>query len=194
MNSQLSINFSDKIESVTILDTCPASIGSESQLNGTGNDISGQSQANGISSDAQTAALIQTSRALSCAAEKLQKLYEQVVAQHREEIARLSIEIARKILMHKVETKDYEIESIVKEVLKKSPSHQDIVIHLNPEDLTQCDKIQNDEIKGLLASVKLIADPNIGLAECILKSPKGTINLLINEHLEQIGEALRKAQ
>lgn len=194
MNSQLSINFSDKIESVTILDTCPGSIDSESQLNKTGNDNSGQTQVNGVSSDVQTAVFMQASRALSSAAAKLQELYEQIVAQHREEIARLSIEIARKILMHKVETKDYEIESIVKEVLKKSPSHQDVVVHLNPEDQAQCQKIQNEEINGLLASVKLIADPNIGPAECILKSPEGTINLLINEHLEQIGEALRKAQ
>ena len=46
----------------------------------------------------------------------------------------------------------------------------------------------------MLSNIKLIADPNIEPAECIVKSPKGTIVLCIDEQLEQIAKALGKVQ
>src|SRR4030067_522779 len=74
----------------------------------------------------------------------------------------LSVEIARKILMQKVENGDYEIESIIKEALKNAPGSQDVIVHLNPEDLEKCQKAQQDGPGGVLAGIKLIPDPNIG--------------------------------
>jgi len=125
---------------------------------------------------------------------RLNQFYEQIFAGQKEEIARFSVEIARKILMRKIQDGDYEIESIVKETLKNAPAHQDIVVHLNPQDLAVCQKAQADKGSGNLAGIKLIADPNIGRAECVLESPKGIIKSLIEENLEQIGKALEKAE
>jgi flagellar biosynthesis/type III secretory pathway protein FliH len=68
------------------------------------------------------------------------------------------------------------------------------VVHLNPEDLSQCQKAQQDEPDGALTGVKFVSDPNIGRAECLLESPKGIIESLINEHLERISKALKKAE
>jgi len=123
---------------------------------------------------------------------KLNQFYEEIFASQKEEIAKLSVEIARKILIQKTQDGDYEIESIVKETLKNAPTLQDLVVKLNPEDLASCQKAQQDQSSGELAGIKLVADANIGRAECVLESPKGTINSLIDEHLEQIGKALKK--
>ena len=125
---------------------------------------------------------------------KLNQFYDQIFAEQKEEMARLSIEIAKKILIQKVQDGDYEIESIVKETLKNAPTHQDLVVHLNPEDVACCQKAQADGGKGTLAGIKFVADPNIGRAECVLESPKGIIKSLIKEHLEQIGKAFEKAE
>jgi len=133
-------------------------------------------------------------RTLQGLAAKLNRFYDQIFAEQKEEIARLSVEIARKILIQKVQDGDYEIESIVKETLKNAPTHQDLVVHLNPEDVADCQKAQADGGKGSLAGIKLVADPNIGRAECVLESPKGIIKSLIEEHLEQIGKALEKVE
>jgi len=124
----------------------------------------------------------------------LNEFYDKVFVEHKEEIAKLSVEIARKILMQKVEDGDYEIESIVKEALKNAPTHQDLVVHLNPEDLAECQKVQKEEPESDLAGVKFVSDPKIGRAECLLESPKGIIESLINEHLERVGKALTKAE
>lgn len=145
-------------------------------------------------SEAQKTAFSQAYQALNAVAAKLNECYDKVFVEHKEEIAKLSVEIARKILMQKVEDGDYEIESIVKEALKNSPTRQDIVVHLNPEDLVQCQKAQQDETDGALADIKFVSDPNIGRAECLLESPKGIIESLINEHLERVSKALKKAE
>jgi flagellar biosynthesis/type III secretory pathway protein FliH len=125
---------------------------------------------------------------------KLNHFYEKVFAEQKEEIAKLSVEIARKVLMQKVEDGDYEIQTIIKEALNSAPTKQDIVVHLNPEDLTECQKALQNEPDSTLADIKFVSDSNIGRAECLLESPKGTIESLINEHLDRIGKALKKAE
>jgi len=143
---------------------------------------------------AQKAVFSQACQALNVAVARLNQFYDELFAGHREEIARLSIEIARKVLMKKVQDGDYEIESIIKEALKNAPTRQDVVVHLNPEDHILCQKAQQDEPNGDLAGIKLVSDPNIGRAECLLETPKGIIESLIEEHLERIGKALEKAE
>ena len=125
---------------------------------------------------------------------KVNRFYDEIFAGQKEEIAKLSVEIARKILMQKVRDGDYEIESIVKEALKNAPTHDSLVVHLNPEDLAACQKAQEDDANGTLDGIKLVADANIGRAECVLESDKGVIKSLIDEHLEQIEKALKKTE
>jgi flagellar biosynthesis/type III secretory pathway protein FliH len=143
--------------------------------------------------EAQKAVYSQACQTLNGVIARLNQFCDKLYVEHREEIARLSVEIARKILMQKVENGDYEIESIIKEALKNVPGSQDVIVHLNPEDLEKCQKAQRDEPGGVLAGIKLIPDPNIGRAECLLESPKGIIKSLIDDNLERIGKALEKA-
>jgi len=145
-------------------------------------------------SDTQKSEFSQAYQAISDAATKLNHFYETVFAEQKEEIAKLSMEIARKVLMQKVEDGDYKIESIVKEALNNAPTRQDIVVHLNPEDHAECQKALGDKPDGDLADVKFISDSKIGRAECLLESPKGIVESLINEHLDRISKALKKAE
>lgn len=132
-------------------------------------------------------------QALQNAVDRVNEFQKNMFERSKEQIAKLSVEIARKILMQKVQKGDYEIESIIEEALKNAPTRQDVVVHLNPEDLVQYQKAQQDDATGTLADIKFVADSNVGRAECVVESPKGIIESLINEHLERIGKALEKA-
>lgn len=123
---------------------------------------------------------------------KLGQLYDEIFAGHNEAIARLSVEIARKVLMRNITEGDYEIESIVKEALKNAPQSASLVVRLNPQDLTDLRKLQ-DAGEATVSGIELTADANIGRAECVVESSKGVMKLLIDEHLEQISKALAKA-
>ncbi len=144
--------------------------------------------------EAQRAALSQANQALREVIARLNEFYETTFAAHKEEIARLSVEIARKILAQKVENGDYKIEPIIKEALSNAPVRQDVVVHLNPADLAEWQKLRENESSEDFTGIKFVPDANIGRAECVLETPKGIIESLIDQHLEQIGKALRKVK
>ena len=185
MSQTLTVHLERPVMSAKILDNCP---------DGTGTELSGRRGVDSGTIEAQKAVFSQACQTLNGVVAKLNQFYDKIFAGHEEEIARLSVEIARKILMQKVENGDYEIESIVKEALKSAPTPQDVVVRLNPQDLVQCQKAQQDEPSGDFAGIKLVSDPNIGRAECLLESPKGIIESLIDEHLERVGKALKKVK
>lgn len=183
----IAINLSGPITSVQVLDNFPASVYSEQA------DIQeGIPQNTPLDFEAQKAMFSQACQTLHAAAAKLNEFYERSFVEHKDEITKLSVEIARRILVRKVEDGDYEIESIIKAVLQNAPSHHDVVVHLNPEDHAQCQEVllqeqQNDTFVG----IKFVPDWSIGRAECLLETPKGIIKSLVDENLERISQALR---
>ncbi len=144
----------------------------------------------------------QACQTLNSIVNKLNQLYNETLAEHREEITKLSVQIANKVLMQKVQKGDYQIESIINEVLKNAPVSQDVVVHLNPDDLANLTKNSNlsraesRELKtqSSFEGIKLVADQNIGRAECLLETPKGIIKSFLNEHIKRISEALEKME
>lgn len=185
MAGQITINLDNAIESISILDAGIISEEIEQEKAKQINELSLRKQENELSS---------ACKAFKMAIAKVNQFYGNIVARRGEEIAKLSIEIARKILVQKIEANDYEIESIITESLKNFQSTQDVVVHLNPDDYEQCKKIMEKDKSSIPSGVTLLADQNIGRAECILKSSKGTILSLINDQLEQIENALKRTQ
>jgi len=191
MPNTFALNLAKPIKSVSILDGYSSNAQS-SVINNMDSAVNTE-QAELIEDlKAQKRLFSDTCRTVQCVAAKLNQVYDEIFTEHKEEIAKLSVEIARKILMQKIQDGDYEIESIVKETLKNAPAHQDLIVYLNPEDLAVCQKAQADNDSESLVGIKFVADPNIGRAECVLESQKGIIRSLIDEHLDQIEKALKK--
>lgn len=185
MSGMITINLSRPITSVGVLDDhCRPSTDEHVEVQGPVGQVSAQEL------DAQKDVFIRACRTLNGVVDKLNEFCEKMFAGHKEEIAHLSVEIARKILMHKVENGDYEIEGIVKGALDSVPGRQDVKVHLHPDDVAQCQKAQEAEPKGALAGVMLVSDSNIGRAECLLESPKGIVKSVIDENLDRIARAL----
>ncbi len=184
MPRTVTVNLDKPIASATISNGCRgiAELSGYGQVGATANAEPGK------------AGLSQLCRTLETLVAKLNQFCESLFAQHKDQIARLSVEIAGKILQHKIQQGDYEIESIVKESLKNAPTRQDVVVHLNPQDLPRIQKLQQDNADNALGGLKFVADSNIGRAECLLETPKGIIESMIDEHLEQIARALEKAE
>lgn len=155
-------------------------------------------QANPYSSaeerEQQQAEIAALCRTVGSIADGLRKLHEGLLANNHTEIAGLAIEIARKILMHKVAKGEYDIQAIVTEALKRAPTRRNIVVRLNPEDLPRCRKLQEEGPENPFTELELTADWSIGRGECLIETPKGIVKSFIEEHLERIGEALQKVE
>ena len=124
---------------------------------------------------------------------RLNDSYKKIFSEHKEQIVKLSVEIARKILVQKQEEGQYQIESIIQEALKQAPSLENVTIYLNPNDLANWQKAQQEGCGNIPEEVNLVADADIGAAECRIETPKGVIESIIEKHLERIEEALKKA-
>ena len=194
MTHTLTVSLDKPITSAEFIDESAVGIGGRVPGFAQANSAANAVQISAQNSEAQENTFSQTCQAINGVVTKLNQFYEKVFAEQKEEIAKLSVEIARKILMQKVEDGDYEIQTIIKEALSNAPTKQDIVVHLNPEDLTECQKALQNEPDGTLADIKFVSDSNIGRAECLLESPKGIVESLINEHLDRISKALKKAE
>ncbi|HOK94936.1 MAG TPA: FliH/SctL family protein [Anaerohalosphaeraceae bacterium] len=125
------------------------------------------------------------------AAEQMHRFCDELLAGHQEAIARLSVEIARKILMCKISQGDYDIEARVREALHAVPKCGSITVRLNPQDLSDLQSLQQEH-PSAAEGIQLTADASLGRAECVVESPRGIVSYLINEQLEQVGKALAK--
>lgn len=127
-------------------------------------------------------------------ADKLSQLHEQMIANHRVEIARLAVEIAKRVLAQRISNGDYEIQAVIEEALKRAPTHQNVIVRVNPQDLGACEKIRQDNADGPLAGIEFVADRSIAPADCLVETPKGIIKSFVEQHLERIGEALGRVE
>ena len=137
--------------------------------------------------------LTQTCQVLDDLAGKLSRFYEDMVTTHRREIARLAVEIARKVLMQKVQQGDYDVEAIIQEALEKAPARQGVTVHVSPQDWETCQRLQQERPDSPWACMTFVADPSLGQAQCLVETPRGVVKSFIEEHLEKIQEALEKA-
>ncbi len=124
---------------------------------------------------------------------RLNDSYKKIFGEHTEQIAKLSVEIARKILAQQQEEGQYQIESIIQEALKQVPSLENVTIYLNPNDLINWQKAQQEGSGNIPEELNLVADTDIGAAECRIETPKGVIESIIEKHLERIEDALKKS-
>ncbi|MDH7599106.1 MAG: FliH/SctL family protein [Sedimentisphaerales bacterium] len=119
--------------------------------------------------------------------------HQQLVASYKSQIARLAVEIARKILAQQVEKGHYQIEAIIEQALEKAPGRIGLTIHVSPQDWHVCRQIQQDRPDSPLAHLEFVPDPGLGPAQCIIETPKGLVKYLIDDQLAKVQQALESA-
>lgn len=137
--------------------------------------------------------LAQLCQTVGTLATRLNDLHQHTVAQHRSDIAKLAVEIARKILTRQIDEGAYDIRAIIEEALKRAPTRQNLVVRVNPEDLATCQQFQKENPGSQFAELDLVADWSVDRANCLVETPKGIVKSFVEEHLTRIAEALEKA-
>ena len=138
---------------------------------------------------AQRASLAMARTALESAAAQLRALQAEIVKESEQQLMELAMDIARKVLMQEIQAQRYEIDPIVKEALSRVGPRREVVVHLNPGDLTRCTeaRIQDGESEGEL---QFVADASVLPAHCRIETPQGTVQSTPEAHLESLALAL----
>ncbi len=130
------------------------------------------------------------SSAISNALTDMDKLHQYAIAQHKQEIVRLSIEIARKIMLKQIELKDYNIADIIEKTLERSPDRQNILIFVSPEDYEFCSNFIKENKDHPIARLNINSSPDVPNGQCKVDTSKGVIEYFIDEHLSRISDVL----
>ena len=194
MPEMLTIHLARPVMAVRVVDASPESTSGQNALQAAASARQAEQERGARQIESRSQELTQLCGLVRCIADKLGRLHEEMIAGHRSGIAKLAIEIARKILMHKVSNGDYDFQAIIEEALKRAPTQQNIVVRVSPQDLPQCQKLQQDNADDPFAGLEFVADRSIARADCLVETPKGIIKSFVEQHLERIGEALVRVE
>lgn len=128
--------------------------------------------------------------ALQQATEQVQECAGRLFASHREQLIRLSIEIAAKILAKDIQERNYQMEAILQQALEGIPQDRPMTVRFNPQDLQTFQATGEKNDSDLPALLRMIPDPSVRPGECIIETEEGIIEWIIQEHLNRISEAL----
>ena len=155
-------------------------------VNGAGNG------AQGPALEAERLALARARQALEQAAAGVAGLEQKIFADAEDHLLDLAVEIAHKILMQEIQAGRHEIEPIVREALSRAPAKREVVVRLNPGDLARMEAASGSD--EMPANVRLVSDPSIGPAECVVETAEGTVEARIEHELDQVKNTLKSPE
>ena len=124
--------------------------------------------------------------------DKAQEEKWQVVAGSEEEIVRLSVAVARKVINREMETNPEIVADMVKRAIQKATDREELTVRVNPDNLDVTINARDDisqQVKGI-RKLKVLADPAIAPGGCVVESHNGTVDARIERQMNEIEQAL----
>lgn len=130
--------------------------------------------------------------AMTDAATSVIGVRDQIIRDSEEDLLRLAILIAKKIIHREVRTDRSILAGIVAEAMKSVSEKDQLVISLNPVDFDLVVENKNEYLPQLSErqSVTLKSDPSVGPSGCIVETELGSIDARIEAQLEEIANRL----
>lgn len=127
-------------------------------------------------------------KALREAMEELAGLREQVLRESEEDLLKLSIMVARKVIHQEIATDRLILAKVVSAAIGSAPERDEIVIRLNPEDYRIVTAHKNLYLNGCGDDrlMDLKADDSIPQGGCIVDTAMGEIDARTDAQLDEI--------
>jgi len=121
---------------------------------------------------------------------EVKRLKETLYQESEQEMLRLVLAIARRVIQKEVSTDREIILNIIKSALKYVADQGEITIRLNPSDLEFATQHKEENMKEM-RNVIIEGDEEIQRGDAVIKSNRGTIDCGIEKHLQMVEEKLR---
>ena len=141
--------------------------------------------------DAERAALASAKAALEKAAARIEEFHQHLASEAEGQLLELALQIARKVLMQEIQAGRYEIDPILSEALAKLPPRQDVVVRLNPDDLSRSQLAAQETTNPGGGALRFVADAAVQRAECVLEMSEGVIESRTDTHMAEIVHVLQ---
>lgn len=118
----------------------------------------------------------------------------EVIAGAEPEIIQIALNLAEKLLNHKVEMDSGCILAVMARSLEALPAGQSVILKVNPLDEKIC-RESRQRLQGLLkkdVTLEIIPDEEIPLGSCKVQSDEAEVELLLQKELDILGKKLMK--
>ena len=138
--------------------------------------------------------LVNVFRSLRIAAEGVQSLREKVLRESEDELVKLIMMVARKVILREIAQDRSILSGVVQAAIAAVSERDEITIRLNPDDYVLVAAGQGDVLhKDLITSrMQLKSDPTVLQGSCQIDSEMGTIDAGIDAQLEEIFRSLKE--
>lgn len=132
-----------------------------------------------------------TLKALDAALAKWQKEELKRSWEKAEEIVRLALAVARKILKREVKQDPSVIVDIVRDALSKTALREEVIIKVHPMDRETLMEARGDLLRELdeVRSLRIEADDKLSRGDALIECPQGELDLRIERQLSEIERA-----
>jgi len=132
--------------------------------------------------------LLNVFNSLRTATEGLHALRERVLRESEDELLKLTMLIAHKVILQEVRQDEGILLNVVRSAIGRISETDDITIYLNPEDLSLLTSSRGDSFRTEFVTdgMKLKPDPGLLQGSCRIDTEMGTIDASFDAQLEEI--------
>ena len=132
--------------------------------------------------------LLNVFKSLRTAAEDLHSLKEKVVRESEDELVKLTMMVARKVILREVSIDRRILSDVVQAAIEGLSERDEIIIRLNPDDYALVTTSREDYLRKELLTdrMQLKPDSSVLPGSCQIDTEMGTINAGIDAQLDEI--------
>lgn len=136
--------------------------------------------------------LINVFRALRASSEAIHNLRDKIFRESEEEIIKLIILAARKVIIREVSQDRSIIAEVVQNALAGLAVREEITVHLNPDDYLMVTSGRDDLLQKELLNERLLLkpDPAVATGFCLVETDMGIIDASLDSQMEQLYRSL----
>ncbi len=118
--------------------------------------------------------------------------HDKLLGDSEEQLLRLAVHIAEKIIGEQIRSHPETIVDIVREALKSVRQERSLTIQVNPEhlEIVRQRLARLEEIVGIGRQIQIVPNPSLGAGGCIVESELGVIDARLETQLKCLEEAL----
>ena len=116
------------------------------------------------------------------------KAGESVRRDAKDDLLRLALGIAKKIIDRELQAHPAQLQATLEEALRRAGGEDAVVLHVRPEDVEAARRLRPDGVPE--GALEVLADPSLGLGDCRVFLEGGSLDARIETRLDAIRQAL----
>ena len=117
---------------------------------------------------------------------KARKELQESLRSYEADLVSLAFEIGASIAMRELQERPERIGEIVRKALEKIGDSGDVVVKLNPKDLTLLRESGEVDTEG----IQMVSSPSISRGGCVVETEKGVVNATLETRIREVADSL----